>query len=93
MLHRQKSFVKKSELDQSDALSACLVLSLGDTANVNLIWLIWAQLHNGLSALPRAACFITYDRSPPSILSFIVSPLKLPKRDEVLVGNKAPGAS
>ena len=34
-------------------MSACLVLSLGDTANVNLIWLIWAQLHNGLSASPR----------------------------------------
>ena len=51
--HRSyKKLCLNTELDQSDALSACPVLSLRDTANVNLIWLIWAQLQNGLSALP-----------------------------------------
>ena len=66
MLHRQKSLSKKSELDQSDALSACLVLSLRDTANVNLIWLIWAQLHNGLSAsLGQRVSLPLIDLLPP----------------------------
>ena len=64
MLLHQKT-LSKDRIDQLDALSACLVLSLRDAPNVNLIWLIWPQLHNGLSALPRAACFITFDRCPP----------------------------
>ena len=62
------------------------------SANVNLIWLIWPPLQNGLSSLPRQRVSLPLIDVPVNSI-FHCQRLKLPERDEVPVGNKDPGAT